>query len=186
MNTPKEFILPSRDGTDNRLVRLSPYIYKLQTPYNYRVIFNDDKSIYALDPSGGPFLKESYELNEEYNVNQIRNEFITITNNNLDEVEPINLFGVEHREGWDKLLIPIFEYIEKYNSEHEDVIDILQIKEKFGGLRFYTNKYTPDLRNLISTAEELSFKTCEICGKPGETSGTGWISTLCKECLNNK
>lgn len=31
--------------------------YRLISPYNYRVIFNEDgKTIYALDPSGGPFL----------------------------------------------------------------------------------------------------------------------------------
>ena len=57
-----------------------------------------------------------------------------------------------------------------------------QIKEKFGGLRFYAWNTTVAMDELIAKAEEQSFTICEDCGKPGRTDGWGgkWIKTLCK------
>lgn len=65
----------------------------------------------------------------------------------------------------------------------EDGIEILQIKEKFGGLRFYVGEVPANLyfrvNNAISLAEAASFATCEECGEPGKRRGGGWIRTLC-------
>jgi len=54
-----------------------------------------------------------------------------------------------------------------------------QVKEKFGGLRFYTNGYTDGISGMISMAESMSYRTCEVCGNPGRSNNYGWISTLC-------
>ena len=54
-----------------------------------------------------------------------------------------------------------------------------QVKEKFGGLRFYTNGYTDVIDGMISIAESMSYRTCEVCGNPGRSNNYGWISTLC-------
>ena len=54
-----------------------------------------------------------------------------------------------------------------------------QVKEKFGGLRFYTNGYTDVIQGMISMAESMSYRTCEVCGSPGRSNNYGWISTLC-------
>ena len=54
-----------------------------------------------------------------------------------------------------------------------------QVKEKFGGLRFYTNGYTDVVQGMISMAESMSYRTCEVCGSPGRSNNYGWISTLC-------
>ena len=54
-----------------------------------------------------------------------------------------------------------------------------QVKEKFGGLRFYTNGYTDVIGAMISMAESMSYRTCEVCGNPGRSNNYGWISTLC-------
>ena len=58
---------------------------------------------------------------------------------------------------------------------------ILQIKEKFAGLRFYTNGLPEEGHKLISEAANKSFRVCEECGKPGEITGSSWIRTLCPE-----
>ena len=42
-----------------------------------------------------------------------------------------------------------------------------------------------EMRNLISEAEALSYKTCEECGEPGEQRNTSWIRTLCDHCHDN-
>lgn len=54
-----------------------------------------------------------------------------------------------------------------------------QVKEKFGGLRFYVNSATDNQYALISFAESMSYRTCETCGAPGKTYTDGWHTTLC-------
>lgn len=56
---------------------------------------------------------------------------------------------------------------------------LFQIKEKFGGLRFYIGGATEDVYALIKKAEDDSFTICETCGRPGKERATGWVLTLC-------
>jgi len=63
-----------------------------------------------------------------------------------------------------------------------------QVKEKFGGLRFYTMGGDAYIDGLISMAESMSYQICERCGNPGKVGGKGWITTMCDPCreLDNK
>jgi hypothetical protein len=54
-----------------------------------------------------------------------------------------------------------------------------QVKEKFGGLRFYVNAATEEHYNYITFAESMSYKTCEVCGSPGKRYTDGWHTVLC-------
>ena len=54
-----------------------------------------------------------------------------------------------------------------------------QVKEKFGGLRFYVQAATDAHYQYISFAESMSYRTCEECGSPGKTYTDGWHTTLC-------
>lgn len=56
---------------------------------------------------------------------------------------------------------------------------ILQIKEKFGGLRFYTNGLPESGHELIMKAMDKSCEVCEECGEPGRVISGSWIRTLC-------
>jgi hypothetical protein len=56
---------------------------------------------------------------------------------------------------------------------------INQVKEKFGGLRFYVSGGDPIIWAYIRFAEYMASKTCEECGAPGTRHNTGWIRTLC-------
>lgn len=58
---------------------------------------------------------------------------------------------------------------------------ICQVKEKFGGLRFYINSGSEEIWQRIRLAEEASYITCEKCGELGTARGGGWIATLCDE-----
>lgn len=62
-------------------------------------------------------------------------------------------------------------------------IHILQVKEKFGELRVYTGSYKIGqdwFQDLIEHYTDISTRTCEVCGKPGERrSDIGWIRALC-------
>jgi hypothetical protein len=55
-----------------------------------------------------------------------------------------------------------------------------QIKEKFGGLRFYVERATEEHYNYISFAESMSYRICEECGAPGKLHTDGWHRTLCE------
>jgi hypothetical protein len=55
----------------------------------------------------------------------------------------------------------------------------VQIKEKFGGLRFYLSRGCREVYDLIAEAEKKAAKTCEKCGEPGAPRSGSWIKTLC-------
>jgi hypothetical protein len=58
---------------------------------------------------------------------------------------------------------------------------VLQVKERFDGLRFYVNHKSDAIRQRILAAREESFHTCESCGQTGRLREDGRIKTLCDE-----
>lgn len=67
-------------------------------------------------------------------------------------------------------------------------VEAVQVKEKFGGLRFYIDGGSDEIFTMIHMAEHLSYGICEQCGatKNVTQNETGWISTLCPTCRNKK
>lgn len=57
----------------------------------------------------------------------------------------------------------------------------VQVKEKFGGLRFYYSGGDDTIRGAVRMAEAMSYDTCEVCGAPGKPTKSGWVRTLCVE-----
>jgi hypothetical protein len=97
-------------------------------------------------------------------------------------------------EGWYNLIKELSHKLEdeivKMPKEERENCYAVQVKEKFGGLRFYISAGTPVMYADIDDAESASFKTCEVCGRPGEPGGRFWIKTVCdkhlKEMLKDK
>jgi hypothetical protein len=58
-------------------------------------------------------------------------------------------------------------------------IKVQQIKEKFGGLRFYYDGGDERISGLVDMAESWAAHTCETCGNKGERRHGGWVRTLC-------
>lgn len=60
---------------------------------------------------------------------------------------------------------------------------VIQIKEKFGGLRIYINSPTKAeyVTDAYAKAVELASQTCAICGKPGKLYAKGWMNVYCEE-----
>lgn len=92
-----------------------------------------------------------------------------------DPIKARGFFSVDN--GWlgiiQRLIVDLIEL--GWNKQ------ICQVKEKFGGLRFYTNETSDDMWNRIRLAEDASYITCEKCGELGELRGGGWMATLCDE-----
>jgi len=61
---------------------------------------------------------------------------------------------------------------------------VVQVKEKFGTLRFYVDNATKEDRIKIDFAEFLSGTICESCGATRDVSRTkrGWVKTRCLTC----
>lgn len=90
-------------------------------------------------------------------------------------------FGFECGDGWYDLLWRLCEDIERIGPGED--FRVLQVKEKFGGLRFYIGAAPREVHDRIDLAEQESYDTCEICGtKENVTSEGAWISTLCGNC----
>lgn len=62
----------------------------------------------------------------------------------------------------------------------------VQIKEKYGTLRFYMSCETDEISELIRDAEVLSSQTCENCGNPGRMRGRYWYEVKCDECYSGE
>jgi len=88
-------------------------------------------------------------------------------------------------EGWwvilDKLMGQIQHHIDWKNREAEVVpqVVVAQIKEKFGGLRFYYDGGDDYISGLVTMAESWAGSICEDCGSIGTRREGGWIRTLC-------
>jgi len=61
---------------------------------------------------------------------------------------------------------------------------IMQIKEKYGSLRWYDAGNNAEIQNIINKYEEISARTCINCGKPAEYISRGWISPYCENCID--
>jgi hypothetical protein len=100
-----------------------------------------------------------------------------------DVRETLMPFGFKHGDGWFDLLWRFCERLEPVAAAAEEEtgqsFQVLQVKEKFGGLRFYTNFSEDTISAIIDAAELESTQTCEVCGKPGTRRGGGWIETRC-------
>lgn len=92
-------------------------------------------------------------------------------------------FGLECADGWFQLLWDLCLELEQLGVPED--FEIYQIKEKFGGLRFYTSGSSIEAYNAVEQAEKRSYEICEECGSTeGVTVAAprGWITTKCAEC----
>jgi hypothetical protein len=71
--------------------------------------------------------------------------------------------------GWAKIITRLYELYDKHG------VAIEQIKEKFGGLRFYISEAPDEVHNAITEAEKESYTICEDCGKPGKIRNGSWL-----------
>jgi hypothetical protein len=88
--------------------------------------------------------------------------------------------------GWRQLLEHTHEQIRAVLPGYR----LLDLKEKFGGLRVYVDRPTSSgdvLRTLIASAETVAERTCEFCGAPGrirtrDDQQGGWRKAVCGTC----
>jgi len=88
-------------------------------------------------------------------------------------------------KGWypiiERLSSNIQQHLEWKNRESQVVPQVVveQIKEKFGGLRFYYQGGDDNVAGMVRMAEAWADVACEECGGIGKRRGGGWVRTLC-------
>lgn len=90
--------------------------------------------------------------------------------------------NIQHEIDWNNAEGKFSKY--KPKEQRMEQVQALQVKEKFGGLRFYATNLTPEMNGAVRMAELISSRTCELCGAPAETDdgSSGWIFTECGSC----
>jgi ribosomal protein L37AE/L43A len=90
-------------------------------------------------------------------------------------------FGFECEKGWYPL---ICELLRKLNELPEEIY-LLQVKEKYAGLRVYISSQTEIPEDIIRKYEILASHVCEHCGEfytAKERNKNHWYKTLCDKC----
>jgi hypothetical protein len=85
-------------------------------------------------------------------------------------------------KGWAPLIHEVFDLIEQKKITQK----VVQVKEKFGGLRIYTDIINDELEKKVIEVGNRSFTICEECGAPGQLRGGSWYRTLCDVHGKNK
>lgn len=95
--------------------------------------------------------------------------------------------GADIGPGW----VPLVDDLHRRVTEIVPDLVVNQVKEKFGGLRYYydfppgtpeEDRYEVD--RLVISYENRAMQTCEQCGEPGYTDSArpgGWKLTLCEQ-----
>jgi len=117
-------------------------------------------------------------------------------------------FWFECNDGWyqiiDDLCHNIQAYLNEFNASekqslssgpHKLSLKAVQVKEKFGGIRYYIDteisvgapeEATAPIYEFIRIAEQRSESTCETCGQPGTIQmKRRWMKCVCPSCAED-
>lgn len=120
--------------------------------------------------------------NLDYHLTQTFPKIFVINpgTNHQDKPDQV-CWGFECDSGWYQTIYDLCQSIMTHCNTTGDRVPVAeQVKEKFGGLRFYVDRASEELHNIINRFEDLSYKVCETCGEPGHRRlDLSWIHTLC-------
>jgi hypothetical protein len=98
-----------------------------------------------------------------------------------DEKNPLSIISDRFPPNWHRSIDVMSGWNDLVLQVHNDIMAIdpdyvpVQVKEKFGGLRYYIHyspQWTKEQYNavveIIAFAEQKSFTICEVCGEPGK------------------
>ena len=96
---------------------------------------------------------------------------------NIDREDAKHMVG----KGWAKIIDMLYDELPIPKK-----LQVWQVKQKVGELRFYVSSATKDEYAIINNATKLSRITCEDCGKPAKvkTLGAYWLVCLCDDCFD--
>lgn len=132
-------------------------------------------------------------MKEELQLELVKKYPKILKNFRGDPMQTCMAWGIDVGDGWHGLLDQCMEKLQYFCdicSSHGNEVQVLadQIKEKYGGLRFYVSVYGANtiedniVDDIISEAERKAANTCEATGENGSLCKRGgWYRTLCYE-----
>ena len=98
-------------------------------------------------------------------------------------------WGIDCGDGWYTLIDQLCSQIQYYiknqrnwcvgEAKTEIIFEATQVKEKFGGLRFYYIGGNGYIEGLTDMAEAMSYHICDVCGAEGKRDSKGLCATRC-------
>lgn len=95
-------------------------------------------------------------------------------------------FGFDCGDGWFGLLDALGETLRARQDAIDTECEAVQVKEKFGTLRFYVRGRDAFCSGAIDLAEALSARVCERTGAQGVLYGGAWVQTLSPELADGR
>lgn len=95
--------------------------------------------------------------------------------------------GFQCQNGWFELLRGLAGRIREYQAQFPEIenFEVVQVKQKMGGLRINIRGGDVGIQNLIREAEEESRSICELDGEPAAglfVCAPSWFRCLCETC----
>ena len=91
--------------------------------------------------------------------------------------------------GWFELINTLSSDLQSVCDKHGIQIEAVQVKSKWGGLRFYydvkdleSTEFRSEIDRLVKTAESQSHMLCQGCGCTKSTSDKNLSSAYCQTC----
>lgn len=105
---------------------------------------------------------------------------------------PLAQYGMQCDDGWYGLIDALSSFVESQTDDAQIVAH--QVKQKFGGLRFYhggvpdavSDRRTQMIFGAITFAEQFSTEICELCGQPAVENGAPMSRARCEDCRNSR
>lgn len=116
---------------------------------------------------------------------RIKNKFARIIFNFIGKQRTYSKIGFVRRllQKNSKFIYKLEDRFEREEYETIAQVTVDQVKEKFGGLRFYYSGGDSTIHGMVWLAEHMSYNICEICGSTKNMgSTTGWIKNICEDC----
>jgi hypothetical protein len=83
-------------------------------------------------------------------------------------------------DGWFDLIDVLCERLQFWTDKNgAPQVIFRDVKEKWGELSFSVESGNQEQWGMITMAEAMSSRVCEVCGLPGQTVMTGWRVTRC-------
>jgi hypothetical protein len=119
-------------------------------------------------------------------VSSLMRETIIYLNTGGDMRHTLMPRGFAHDDGWFEILWRLCGDLEPLLAQFEREaavcqFEVLQGKEKSGGLRIHVTYANDAIPQRIEAAKKESFHICEVCGQSGTLREGQWIKTLCDD-----
>lgn len=91
-------------------------------------------------------------------------------------------WGLQVGDGWYRLIDDLCRDLKSMTEAGSPQAVATQVKDKSGRLRFHVRETDASQRSLIERAEDLSTRTCDVCGAPGSPiSSRRMVVTRCAQ-----